>query len=266
MSDNIAIVSGASSGIGRETAILLMKSGYKVYAFNRRQTDIDGVEFVPVDITKIDDIKRGVTGVLEREGRIDLLVNNAGLGISGALEDTTDERAEYIFDVNFFGAFKLAREVIPSMRENGGGRIINVSSLAAVFNIPFQGFYSASKAAVNSLFTAMLLEVRPFNIKITNVMPGDIKTGFTDNRKKNEAASPVYAGRIANSVAVMERDEQNGMPPSAVAKVIVSQAARKSPKTAVSVGFKYKVLVFLAKILPVSLANNIIYSMYGGGK
>jgi short-subunit dehydrogenase len=264
MAGNIAIVSGASSGIGRETATLLQKNGYKVYAFNRSKTDIAGVEFVSVDITKIDDIKRGVAFVLEREGRIDLLVNNAGMGISGALEDTTDERAEYIFDVNFFGGFKLAREVIPSMRENGGGRIINVSSLAAVFYLPFQGFYSASKAAINSLFSAMQLEVKPFNIKITNVMPGDIQTGFTGNRRKNEDVTPVYADRINKSVAVMEKDEQNGMPPSSVAEVIVKQAKSNKPKLIVTVGSKYKLLAFLSKLLPAGLVNNIIYSMYGG--
>ncbi len=264
MADRIAIVSGASSGIGRETAILLVKSGYKVYAFNRSRTNIPGVESVPVDITKPEDIKRGVAAVLECESRIDLLVNNAGMGISGALEDTSDDSANYIFNVNFFGAFRLAREVVPSMRENGGGRIVNVSSLAAVFYLPFQGFYSASKAAVNSLFNAMQLEVKPFNINITNVMPGDIKTGFTDSRKKNNNVTAVYAERINKSVAVMERDEQNGMPPSAVAAMIVRQANSKKPKLLVVVGLKYKILAFLSKLLPAGLVNNIIYKMYGG--
>ena len=150
------------------------------------------------------------------------------------------------------------------MRENGGGRIINVSSLAAVFYLPFQGFYSASKAAINSLFSAMQLEVKPFNIKITNVMPGDIKTSFTGNRRKNEDVTPVYANRINKSVAVMEKDEQNGMPPSSVAEVIVKQAKSNKPKLIVTVGSKYKLLAFLSKLLPAGLVNNIIYSMYGG--
>jgi short-subunit dehydrogenase len=262
--NKIAIISGASSGIGRETAILLLKSGYKVYAFNRSKTDIAGVEFVPVDVMNIGDIKRGVTLVLEREGRIDLLVNNAGMGVSGALEDATDDDAEYIFNVNFFGAYKLAREVLPSMRVNGGGHIINVSSLAAVISLPFQGFYSASKSAVNSLFSAMQFEVKPFSIKITNVMPGDIKTGFTINRRKNENVTPVYAARMNKSIAVMEKDEQNGMPPLAVAKVIVKQAKSNRPKLTVTVGFKYGILASLAKRLPAGMVNHMIYAMYGG--
>jgi len=152
MAGKTAIVSGASSGIGRATAIELVKNGYKVYAFNRSPAEITGVEFVPVDISKPEDIKRGVAAVLEREDRVDLLVNNAGMCVSGAAEETTDENAYYLFDVNFFGAFRLAREVLPSMRAAGGGRIINVTSIAAVFFPPFQGFYCASKAALSAHF------------------------------------------------------------------------------------------------------------------
>jgi short-subunit dehydrogenase len=264
MAKKIAIVTGASSGIGKETAILLTKNGYKVYAFNRRETNIREVELVAVDITKPEDIKRGVATVLEREGRIDLLVNNAGMCISGAAEETSDESAYYIFNVNFFGAFRLAREVLPSMRANGGGRIINVSSIAAVFYPPFQGFYSASKAALSVLFSAMHLEVRPFGITITNVMPGDTKTGFTDNRRMNENPLVAYAKRIAASMAVVEKGERKGMPPAAVAKVIVKQATAKKPKAAVGVGLANKLLITFAKLLPAGLINIMLSSIYGG--
>lgn len=266
MEKKIAVVSGASSGIGMETAILLTKYGYKVYAFNRRQTNIQGVEFVAVDIAKPEDIKRGVAFVLEREGRINLLVNNAGMCISGAAEETTDENAYYLFNVNFFGAFRLAREVLPSMRANGGGRIINVSSIAAVFFPPFQGFYSASKAALSVLFSALRLEVKPFGITIINVMPGDTKTGFTNYRKMNENPSAAYAERICRSMAVVEKGERNGMAPSCVAKVIVKQATAKKPKAVIGVGFTNKLLITLAKLLPAELINIMLSSIYGGEK
>lgn len=264
MAQSVAIVSGASSGIGMETALLLTKNGYRVYAFNRNKTELPGVEFVRVDITNTEDIRRGVAHVLAKEGTIDLLVNNAGMGIAGALEHTTDADAEYLFDVNVFGSYKLAREVLPVMRENGGGRIINVSSLAAVFCLPFQGFYSASKAAVNSLFGAMQAEVKPFGIRITTVMPGDIKTGFTANRKKTDIPDSVYADRMRKSLTVMENDEQNGMPPSRVAQTILKQAQAKRPKALVTVGLKYKVLVALVKLLPASAVSSIVYTIYGG--
>ncbi len=260
----VAIVTGASSGIGKETALLLLERGYTVYALSRKPTEIKNAKLIAADVTKTQEVQRAVAEVLRAEGKIDLLVNNAGMGISGALEDTSDERAEYIFDVNLFGAFRMAREVIPSMRENGGGRIVNLSSLGAVFYLPFQGFYSATKAAINALFCAMQLEVRPFGIQITCVMPGDIKTGFTGSRVKNENNNPAYRERIQKSVAVMEKDEQNGMSPAAVAKVVVRQAQRKKPKLLVTVGAKYKLVAFLAKILPAGLVNKILYAMYGG--
>lgn len=263
MARKVAVISGASSGIGKETAALLVEAGWRVFAFNRGKADIPGVESVTVDITKTEDIRRGVEAVKQQAGRVDLLVNNAGMGIAGASEDTSDESAFYQMDVNFFGAFRLAREVLPLMREQGGGRIVNVSSIAAVFFVPFQGFYSASKAAVNALFTAMQNEVRPFGILISNVMPGDTKTGFTDNRRKCADASPVYRERMEHSVAVMEKDERNGMPARAVAREILRQAARRKPKPFVTVGFKNKTLVFLSKILPAALVNRLVYSIYG---
>ena len=266
MAGKTAIVSGASSGIGRATAIELVKNGYKVYAFNRSPAEITGVEFVPVDISKPEDIKRGVAAVLEREDRVDLLVNNAGMCVSGAAEETTDENAYYLFDVNFFGAFRLAREVLPSMRAAGGGRIINVTSIAAVFFPPFQGFYCASKAALSAHFSAMRLEVKPFGIMITNVIPGDTRTGFTDHRQMNENPSAAYAGRIGRSMAAVVSGERKGMPPLSVAKVIVRQATSKKPKAAVGVGLTNKLLITLAKLLPASLIGAMLESMYGGAE
>lgn len=260
----IAIVTGASSGIGKETAIMLYQAGYKVYGFNRSLSHIEGIEFIKTDITSSQSIKSSVAQVIKKEARIDLLVNNAGMGISGSIENTPTEKAKYIFDVNLFGAFELAKAVVPYMREQGGGRIINVSSLAAVFYLPFQGFYSSTKAAMNFLFNSLQLEVKPFNIHITNIMPGDIKTGFTANRQKNQADAEVYAQRIDKSVAIMEKDEQNGMSPSEVAKCIFKLAKAKKPKLSVVVGFKYKVLAFVAKLLPSGVVNNLIYKIYGG--
>ncbi|MDD4316063.1 MAG: SDR family NAD(P)-dependent oxidoreductase [Clostridia bacterium] len=261
--EKIAVISGASSGIGKETALLLAKSGYRVFGLNRTASDISGVEFVKTDITDNESIKSAIAYIAAKVGRIDLLVNNAGMGISGSIEHTPSERAAYIFDVNFFGAFELTKAALPHMKKSGG-RIINVSSLAAVIYLPFQGFYSATKAAVNLLFSALQLEVKPFGISVTNVMPGDIKTGFTSNRRKNEDDEGDYAERIKKSVAVMEKDEQRGMPPSAVAACILKQAKARKPRLNVAVGGKYKIIAFLAKILPSGLINKLIYAIYGG--
>lgn len=262
--EKIAIVTGASSGIGKETALLLKQNGYTVYGFNRSKAKIDGIIFIKTDITDPTSIKAAVNEVIDRHGRIDLLVNNAGMGISGSIENTEDARAKYIFDVNFFGAFELTRQVLPYMRQQNTGRIITISSLAAVFYLPFQGFYSATKAAVNSLFNALQLEVRPFNIYVTNILPGDIKTDFTANRKKNEDELPAYQQRMQKSLEVMEKDEQNGMDASCIAKEVLKQATKKHPSLNVVVGFKYKIIAGLAKILPAGFVNKLIYMIYGG--
>lgn len=262
--EKIAIVSGASSGIGKETALLLASNGYTVYGLNRKKADIENINFITTDITDAESIKAAVKEITERHGKIDLLVNNAGMGISGSIENTDFERAKYIFDVNVFGAFELTKQVLPYMREQKSGRIITISSLAAVFYLPFQGFYSSTKAAVTSLFNALQLEVRPFNISVTTIHPGDIKTDFTSNRKKNENELAAYRERMEKSVAVMEKDEQNGMPAISIAKEVLKQATKKHPDLNVVVGGKYKLVAFLAKIFPAGFVNKIIYKLYGG--
>ena len=147
------------------------------------------------------------------------------------------------------------------MRRDGGGRIINVSSAAAIFAIPFQAFYSASKSAINSLSLAMDNELRGFGIRVTAVMPGDVKTGFTDAREKN-AADGAYGDTVAKSVAVMEKDERGGMTPEYVAGYIVKTAARRAPKPLYVVGAQYKLFALLFKLLPIRTINWLVGKLY----
>ncbi len=262
--EKIAIVTGASSGIGKETALLLSANGYTVYGLNRKKAEIQGINFIATDLTDASSVAAAVKIIADKHGRIDLLVNNAGMGISGSTENTALEKAEYIFDVNFFGAFELTKQVLPFMRAQKAGRIITISSLAAVFYLPYQGFYSATKAAITSLMNALQLEVRPFNISVTTILPGDIKTEFTANRKKNDDELEAYRERMEKSVSVMEKDEENGMPASCIAKEVLVQATKKCPDLNVVVGAKYKLLAFLAKVLPAGFVNKMIYKIYGG--
>lgn len=135
--------------------------------------------------------------MISEQGRIDILINNAGFGISGAVEFTQTEEAMRLFDVNFFGMVRMTEKVIPYMRENGGGRIVNISSVAAVVPIPFQTYYSASKAAISSYSMALANEVGRFGIRVSAIMPGDISTGFTDARKKITEGDDVYRGSVS---------------------------------------------------------------------
>ena len=208
-----AIVTGGTSGIGKASALALKNDGWTVYELSRRLTDTEGINHITADITDESGVAAAVEQVVSAEGHIDLVVNNAGFGISGAVEFTDTEDAKRLFDTDFFGMVRINRLIIPIMRKQGGGKIINISSVAAPIPIPFQTYYSAAKAAVNSYTMALANEVRPFKIGVCAVQPGDIKTGFTSARQKNTLGDDVYGGRIARSVCRMERDEQNGISP-----------------------------------------------------
>ena len=185
------------------------------------------------------------------------------MGISGAAESTPEENVRAIFELNFFGALNCMRAAAPHMREAGGGRMVVVSSVAAEIAIPFQSFYSATKAAVSSLADAMRIELAPFGITVTQVLPGDVRTGFTAARTKNAEDDPAYGDRVAKSVAVMERDEKGGMSPEVIAADIVRLAAVKNPPPRVIGGGKYKLLVALTRVLPRRAVSYIVSKMYG---
>ena len=196
MDKTVVIITGANSGIGRATATALLKEHCIVYDFSRRDLSVDEVNHIKVDVTDEDNVNSAVREVYEKEGRINVVINCAGFGISGAVEFTALEDAKAQFDVNFFGMVNVNKAVIPYMRKNGSGRIVNISSVAAVAHIPFQTFYSASKAAIESYTCALGNELKPFNITVTAIQPGDICTEFTKARKKTFDGDDVYNGRI----------------------------------------------------------------------
>jgi NAD(P)-dependent dehydrogenase (short-subunit alcohol dehydrogenase family) len=258
----IAIVSGGSSGIGRCAAEYLASHGCTVYEFSRRGQDSGAVKHVTADVTDEASVNAAVERVLEEEGRIDILVNNAGFGISGAVEFTTLEEAQRQLDVNFWGMVRLTRAVLPVMRRQGRGRIVNTSSVAAVTPIPFQTYYSVSKAAINSFTMSLGNEVRPYGIRVSAVMPGDTCTGFTDARDHVVAGDEEYGGRISRSVSRMEKDERSGASPEGVGALIGKAALSESGKVFYTAGFLYKAAVLLMRLLPSTAANRILGSMY----
>lgn len=245
----IAIVTGGSSGIGRETALALSQQGCTVYELSRRENPLQGVRHITCDVTDEAAVAAAVEAVLQREGRVDLVINNAGYGISGAVEFTETADAQALFDANFFGMVRVNRALLPIMRKAGGGRIVNISSIAAPVAIPFQAYYSATKAAVNAYTCALHNEVKPFGISVCAIMPGDIRTGFTAARRKNPAGDDVYNGRIARSVAGMEKDERTGMDPAAAGRMIARIALRRRVKPMYALGLAYKGAIALTHLL-----------------
>lgn len=258
----VAVLTGGGSGIGRETCALLAGRGWRVYELSRRDNPAENVTHIFCDVTDPASVTAAFRKVAEKEGKLDLLVNNAGGGISGAAEFTALPEAKNLFDVNFFGVLTCVQAALPLLRASGGGRIVNLSSVAAALPIPFQAFYSASKAAINAFTLALANELRPFGVSVTALMPGDASTGFTDARRKDGRGDEIYGGRIGKSVAAMERDERGGMSAEYVAKRVVSVACRRRVKPLYGVGKKYRFFLILAKILPARLSNRIVGALY----
>lgn len=258
----IAIVTGASSGIGRCTAKALSEMGCVVYDLSRRHIPQENIKHLKTDVTDENNVISVVNEIIKSEGRIDIVVNCAGFGISGAVEFTDIEEAKRQFDVNFFGMVNINKAVIPFMREQGSGRIVNISSVAAVAHIPFQTYYSASKAATESYTCCLANEVKPFGITVTAIQPGDICTEFTQARNKSFGGDDVYEGRISRSVAGMEKDEQKGMSPEFAGKYITKIAFKKYVKPIYAIGTTYKLLSTLCKLFPCRIRNYIIGLLY----
>ena len=264
MSKKVAIVTGGTSGIGRATALALQECGYTVYELSRRAEGMPDIRHIVADITKEETLQAAVEQVLAAEGRLDLVVNNAGFGISGAIEFTDTQEAQRLFDTLFFGMVRMNRCVIPLMRQQGHGRIVNISSVAAPVPIPFQAYYSAGKAAINAYTMALANELRPFGVTVCAVMPGDIKTGFTAARHKITDGDEIYQGRIGRSVQRMEHDEQTGMDPAKVGRYIAAVASREGCRHPLyATRIDYKFFVFLTKVLPARFLNWLIYQLYG---
>ena len=258
----IAIVTGGSGGIGRCTAQELYKAGCTVYELSRHEKAAESVIHLTADMTDEAQVRKAVREVLKREGRIDILVNNAGFGISGAAELTTSKDAHDQLELNLFGMDNATKAVLPAMRRQRSGRIVCMSSIAGILPIPFQLWYSVSKAAINAYVLALQNEVRPYGITVCAVMPGDIASGFTDARKKSAEGDDVYGGRIARSVAVMEKDERGGMSPAYAGAYVAKMALKEHSKPMVALGSTYKGVAILAKVLPRRLSNWIIGLIY----
>ena len=261
--NKVAVITGASKGIGAATAKLFAENGYTVYGLARRPFDLEGVIAVQADVTDAEKLGAIYDDIAKKHGGIDVLVNNAGMGISGAVEFTPDNDVDKIISLNILALEKSCRLAIKHLRAKGG-RIINLSSVAGVLPIPFQTYYTATKAAVLMYTRALDMELRPLGVRASAVLPGDTKTDFTAARVKNADGGEVYGDRIDRSVKRMEKDEQNGASPLKVAKVVLKLAEASSPKPYVVVGFGYKFLVVLSRILPQRFVDFILYKMYAG--
>jgi NAD(P)-dependent dehydrogenase (short-subunit alcohol dehydrogenase family) len=270
----VVLITGASSGIGKACAEFLHARGHRVYGTSRRAAWPDGVAnappapgelvLLPLDVTSDESVARAVAFVLQREGRLDVVVNNAGFGVAGAVEDTSLEEAHEQFETNFFGTVRVCRAALPAMRRQGGGCIVNVSSIAGRIGIPFQALYSASKFAVEGYTEALRMEAAPHGVRVTLVEPGDFRTGFTGNRRLVRGpATAAYRDRQARALAVMEHDETHGATPESVARLVDRIVRLRSPRLRYAVGpFSETVALALKRVSPARLFERGVAAYY----
>ncbi len=258
----VIVITGGSSGIGLATAQQLIEKGYLVYSLSREKPNDERIKFVACNVAERESVYFALTTILDEVGKIDGIINNAGVGISGAVEREPAEDIERIIDVNLLGVINMCSCALPALRETKGF-IINIGSVASYFALPFQALYTATKYGVLGFSLALKNELRPLGVQVCCVMPGDVKTNFTKNRAKTELENDeVYGERSKRSVARMEQDEANGMTPHEVATEICKVVEKKKMPATKTVGTKYKLFRFLNRILPEKLVLKILYKMY----
>ena len=232
MKQQVIIITGASSGFGKATAEMLAAKGNTVYGLCRRRVLAESnIKYYQCDVRDRENIRAVVEQIVAEQGRVDVLINNAGMGIGGALELATEEEIDLQMGTNFMGCVNMCQAVLPYMRKAHKGKIINLSSIGGVMGLPYQGFYSASKFAIEGFTEALAAEVTGFGIRVCMVEPGDFATGFTGSRKNSQATmdNPDYGPIFKRSLAIIEKEENGGLKPEVLARRIVKLVEQKKP-------------------------------------
>ena len=253
----VALVTGASSGIGLATARALRRDGYRVFGTSRKPMGdaADGVTMLVCDVTNDQSVRDVIENVVSRAGQIDLLVNNAGIGLLGGAEESSAAQAKVLFDVNVFGVLRLTNAVLPIMRGQGRGRIINLGSLVGLIPAPFNALYSSSKHAIEGYSESLDHEVRTQGIRVVLVEPGGIRTSFEDNITRPDHPLAVYDTVRARAEALMREIVQKGDPPEIVANTVVKAANATAPKRRYTAGKLAGRVRLMRRLLPESVVD-----------
>jgi NAD(P)-dependent dehydrogenase (short-subunit alcohol dehydrogenase family) len=267
----VVLITGASSGMGKETAKALIQAGYTVYTAARRvekMQDLEkiGAHIVKMDVTDEASMTAGVQSILQKEGSIDILINNAGYGSYGAIEDVPIEEARRQFEVNIFGLARLTQLVLPGMRQNRYGKIVNISSMGGKIYTPFGGWYHATKHALEGFSDCLRFETAPFGIDVIIIEPGGIATPWgviaAENLKKTSTngAYAKAANQVADGMAEMYTSDRLS-PPSLIADTILKAITARRPKTRYAIGFGARPSIFLRKIVSDRMFDRIASMM-----
>ena len=262
----VVLITGGSSGIGKSIGEFLTNKSYKVYGTSRNPEKCKDSMFplIALDVTKKETIETCIKEVIKNEGRVDVLINNAGVGITGPIEEIPENEIKNNFETNFFGPINVIKAVLPQMRKQNNGLIINVTSIAGYMGLPYRGVYSASKGALEILTEAFRMELKDFNVKMTNVAPGDFATNIASGRfhAPIKDDSP-YKKPYGNTLKLMDEHVDSGKDPELMAKSIFKIINTKNPKVHYKVGeFMQKFSIVLKRILPDTIYEKLLLNHY----
>jgi len=250
----VAIVTGASGGIGEATARALAQAGYRVFGTSRKapQSNFSDVEYLVCDVTSDGSVEAAVREVLARAGRIDLLVNNAGVGLLAGAEESSLEQAKSLFDVNVFGVIRTTKAVLPAMRRQRAGRIVNISSVMGLIPAPYMALYAASKHALEGYSESLDHEVRNAGVRVALVEPAYTQTSFESNLVRADQQLDEYELARSNAAAVMREVMKKADPPELVARAVLKAATAASPRPRYTAGGLARQVSLLRRFVPAS--------------
>jgi NAD(P)-dependent dehydrogenase (short-subunit alcohol dehydrogenase family) len=261
----VALVTGASSGIGRATALALHQAGYRVFGTSRKAVapNADGIRMLVCDVTDEASVDQLVAEVLKRAGGIDLLVNNAGIGLLGGAEESSSAQAKALFDVNVFGVLRVTNAVLPTMRRQRKGRIINMSSILGLIPAPYNALYAATKHAVEGYSESLDHELRTFGIRVVLIEPGLTRTSFEESITRPDRLDALYDSERSRMEALMRSGIQTGDAPEVVAEAVVKAAVVAAPRRRYAAGKQARQVRFLRRFLPEAVVDKSLRKFNG---
>lgn len=267
MKSKVILITGGSSGIGKSIGEYLQTKGLKVYGTTRRlanHADFDGFELLQMDVTNIESIQQAVDKIITKEGRLDVLINNAGIGITGPIEETPHEEINNAFDTNFNGPIHMIKAVLPQMREQKEGLVINITSIAAFMGLPYRGIYSATKGAMELVTETLRMEIKDFGVHMTTIAPGDFATNIAAGRYHAPVIQDsVYKVPYAQTLKLIDEGVNKGEDPILIAHTVFKVINSKNPKVRYKVGsFMQKFSLRLKSILPDKVYEKLLLNHY----
>lgn len=263
----IILITGGTSGLGEAMSMALANEGNIVYATGRNienKTSTELLRYKLMDVTLEESVKKTVSEILNTHGKIDILINNAGIGIAAPIEEISIGEIKEAFDINLFGGIQLIQAVVPEMRKNKSGLIINISSIAGKVGLPFQGIYSSTKFAMEAITEALSIELKPFGIKVCLVEPGDYKTKVNINRKEvRPSPESPYASRVSHFFYIISKNIEKGRAPEKLAKLVVRISKMKNPRLRYRSGKLFeRITPFVHFITPTRIFSKVLEIFY----